>query len=825
MAQEHVKEDWTPKYWNPKFTQGKNMIDQVGPFQMEKNFRGLNGFMDWAHIKIAKATPKAKQKTKKSLVKAKDFKIKFGRSPKPIDGQDLGICIFCGQTLTGYAATVRAYVNGKLAPKNKKDICGQGCEQRILKLTEESTQEDFKPEWDIQASRPTIESLVTMITKLKDLPPRLAGPLREEGFFMEATVPTAYAAGDLRKEVRAKEFSETRRQADPGRTSALVTWMRKNHQDIYDPEVFDTVTRILNGFDVSRERWERFEAYLDLDRELPAASQLPFRQEIYFWEKMSKEDPYNPLVSEKFGGKIDLETKLKVPHKVFSKDRWAELFGDKTLKSLLEQKAATEAESDSVEQTATHLGSRREAYNRDLMNFYTAHQEFSRLLGILEGELDKDRARMAREYEEDPESKPESVWTKPTYAAIRNFFDEANKICEKNDITMRDYILNFTRVRWDQGKTVRSSDDLIKLLFTEARKLDLVEELKEQGEENHEAVLRQSYAPVIEAARQMTDDDAENFRIALEDILPHAALEIEILPGEKASQHLPSGTKNALKSAGFTVYNSAVKVLREVRASMEHGIVPKKHAKNLERIAKLTKHFKEDETTEQSVKQIAMLTEDTLTRLKIDVSAHTGCTSKRIGIPKFRIANYVGRTYFTSDQVNAVGQIMIKLTQEGLGEVTQETLDKARGAFFQVEGFYKTHKIFTDQGKIRTQDGWTSNIGHYLFFHEQELEEQEIHGLGELTNPIQVIEEFEAIQTLERGEEGKYVPFTDELKAKVKPLTDIKLKIPGNRLHFHGREGNLRLNDIMNSDSIVITRDLATKIEKAHDQYMRQITL
>jgi len=468
------------KDWNLRKKAGKNMRDKVARFARRHEASAVEEIIFYA-------------RSKKALVKAKKidtFGIRIEPGP-PYTGKPIGDCTICGQKNIKHGERIRTTVNGKLADRGAVgDLIGKDCKKHAVYIFSGIDQPGFKMYQQERDERVT-QNFAKATMRLEDLPNKITKQLERQGFDLRSKIASE-ASRSIQKQVLRGDFASVKKAIDQGQYRGLVGWAL-SQKSIYHPDVYHTVNMLEHCPQyIKDEQWLGLVLYSWQERGRNVQGELGgIREEIMHLAELSKKGSH-PVIKEY--GKVDLETVLE-PIKIFNKARWEDVelgqFVDDDNSKKLD--TITQAQSLSVMRSVPYLRERRETHNRMIMNSYCTPEEFNRLLENLRVRYEgKDGLGGAKKKFAKAKAAgikhPETSWNIGTHCTIRDFCNGASEARSQNNITVREYALNFTYMH--------EAEDKIKELFIEGRKCDLADKVGEH-------VLKESYTTVQDAAERI----------------------------------------------------------------------------------------------------------------------------------------------------------------------------------------------------------------------------------------------------------------------------------------------------------------------------------
>ncbi len=529
------------RFWHRSSVQGRNFVEVVAPFAATNPLKGVQGLLDAIHSRISK------KQAEHPGYKARRIDGKYHPGPKPVEDKMLGNCLMCGAGLEKKAIKLSITLDGQQLNLGNNNLIGVECEKHAVHILNGTHHQDYKIYQQEKEERDNAEELVKATIPLSRLPRTAIQKLIREGFDINAEV-AAEVIKDLQKQIRRDDFSGVKYELDLGKAREMISWAAKNKDDFYDQEVYNTATQLQHGHRVTAEQWTGFLLYYWQERDLPATGLISgIKEEIEYYAELTEKDPENLLVKE--FGKVNLQSELK-PVKLFDKAAWKPI----TLEQALNSASLTHAQVHAIYRTVPGLTERRKHHNKETIKKYCGLNEFETLLDDLSARYETEKQKLAKALE-DGIKNPHSIWMIDTYRQIRDFFEDANKICEQNKIPLLDYALKFTYIAVTDGKKKKTADETFSALFVEGRKLALAEK---QGE----SVLGDRYSTLEEARKRVKKVDSRLNRL----------INAEIKFTTKNADHR---TREKIKSLGLALSESET-LLRDTLTAAKYGIIPTK---------------------------------------------------------------------------------------------------------------------------------------------------------------------------------------------------------------------------------------------------------
>ncbi len=529
------------RFWHKSSVQGRNFVETVAPFAAANPLRGVQGLLDVIHSRISK------KQAEHPGYKARRVDGKYHPGPKPVEGKLLGNCLMCGAGLEKRARKLSITLDGQPLNLGNNDLIGVECEEHAVHILNGTHHPDYKIYKQEKEEYTNAEELVKATIPLSRLPRTAVQKITREGFDINAEV-TAEVIKDLQKQIRKDDFSGLKYELDPGKAREMISWAAKNKEDFYDPEVYNTVTQLQHGHRVTAEQWTGFLLYYWQERDLPATGLISgIKEEIEYYAELSEKDPENPLI-KKFG-KVNLQAELK-PVKLFDKAAWKSI----TLEQALNSASLTHAQVHAIYRTVPGLTERRKHHNKETIKKYCGLKEFGTLLDDLGAKYETEKQKLAKALA-DGIKNPHSVWPVDTYRQIRDFFEDANTVCEQNKLSLLDYALKFTYIAVTDGKKKKTADETFRALFVEGRKLELAEKLGE-------SVLGDRYSALEEARKRIEKFDSRLNR------LTNAEVKFK-------AKNADDKTRERIQGLGLGLTESET-LLQDTLTAAKYGIIPTK---------------------------------------------------------------------------------------------------------------------------------------------------------------------------------------------------------------------------------------------------------
>jgi len=622
----------TYQLFDQRTRQGKHFADQAVSYAIEHPNSSVKDILNYF---ISRAKVRGVQNIKTldiSLCEMADSATK---------GEKIGQCVFCKKqirhgvrfTCTADGTSLNTGENGDLVSMDK-------CWHNLTYLIQASKSLDFNMnELTLEKKTYEREKLDKIMIPIEQLSKKILRQLENDvdfkryGLELESEIG-ASVADQIQKQILGGDITGLLRHADAARFKDTIKWAIGHKKGIYDPQVLEAVTLLEKRPDAIKDEhivtlflYEFQERRLQLEGELSGIKD----DILYLAEK----------------GELKLSTKLP-SIKIFPRARQKH----KTLADILDNNgkpidSVTKAEATAVRLAVPRLREKRKEHNRKILDEYCDHREWNEIIGRLYETFNEQKENY-KEAKENEEKNPETIWKKPTYLALKDFFEKMEAARAVKEMSFRDVFLNYI--------FMPKASETAELLFVEGQKL------------RAGAQPRKEYISLKQSGYEKTKEE-------LAEILNTA----KGIPLDKT-------TYEAIRSkqAGIGDINDCKKTLELI----SYGILPQKPMKK-EKLQKLEEAFKDFSHSPETTEQANYLALVSRTKYAQEIY-NTNGKKKYPVIPK-NIANFEGKTHFTKEQQNAIkyayGGTRSRFPKNyGLPSQMEEQYEKIRE-------FLKTHTI------------------------------------------------------------------------------------------------------------------------------------
>lgn len=517
-------------------------------------------------------------------------------------GEKIGQCVFCKKqirhgvrfTCAADGASLNTGENGDLVSIDK-------CWHNLTYLIQASKSTNFNmDELTLEKKTYEREKLDKVMVPLEQLSNKILRKLENDidfkryGLNRESEIG-ASVADEIQKQILGGDITGLLRHADAARFKDTIKWAIGHKKGIYDPQVLEAVTLLENRPDAIKDEhlvtlflYEFQERRLKLEGELSG-----IKDDILYLAKK---------------GELKLTTKLP-SIKVFPRARQKH----KTLADIIDNNgkpidSVTKAEATAVRLAVPRLREKRIENNRKALDDYCEHREWNQIIDNLYSTFTTQREQYKQALENE-EKNPETIWKKPTYLALKDFFEKMEAARAVKDMTFREVFLNYV--------FMPNASETSEMLFVEGQKIiSGVNPRKEYTSLAKEGHDKKKLTKILEICKGVPAD-----RTSYEAIREH--------------------------KVGIGDINDAKKTLE----FSKYGILPQKSIKK-ERLEKLEEALKAFELSPETTEQANYMAIINRTTYAQELKKKIGRKETPI-IPK-NINNFEGKTHFTKEQQNTI---------------------------------------------------------------------------------------------------------------------------------------------------------------------------
>ncbi len=568
-------------------------------------------------------------------------------------GEKIGQCVFCKKqirhgvrfTCTADGTSLNTGENGDLVSIDK-------CWHNLTYLIQASKTTEFDmDELTLDKKNYERERLDKVTIPLEQLSNKILRKLENNidfqryGLDMESEIG-ASVADEIQKQILGGDITGLLRHADAARFKDTIKWAIGHKKGIYDPQVLEAVTLLENRPDaVKDEHLINLFLYEFQERQLKLEGELSGIKDdiLYLAEK----------------GDLKLTTKLP-SIKVFPRARQKH----KTLAEILDNNgkpidSVTKAEATAVRLAVPRLREKRIEHNRETLDSYCDHREWNQIIDKLYSTFEEQREKYKEALEND-EKNPETIWKKPTYLALKDFFEKMEAARAVKNMSFREVFMNYV--------FMPNAKETAETLFVEAQKLiSGANPRKEYVSITQEGYDKNKLTEILKTCKGIPID-----RTTYEAIRQH--------------------------KVGIGDINNAKKTLELI----SFGILPQKPMAN-EKLQKLEDALKAFEYSQETAEKANYLAEVSRTKYASEI---TNMDRKRTPVIPKNILNFEGKTHFTNEQ-NQV----IKHAYDGTRcrfPRNYETPQKMDEQYQGIKEFLKAHTIL-DGSPFRENQQLTAN--------------------------------------------------------------------------------------------------------------------
>lgn len=571
--------------------------------------------------------------------------------------QHIGQCVFCKKKIrhgarfscTANGQTLNMGENGDLVSLDK-------CWENLLYISLASKDTDFNMENLTEEKKSShyerIEKVnipISTLSKKAIESIKNNIDLKRYGIDLESEIK-ASVADEIQRQIFGGDISGLLRNADSASFKDTIKWAIAHKEGIYSPEALKAITLIENRPDAVKNDdlitlflYEFQERMLQLEGELSG-----IKDDIIYLSKL---------------GETNLTTKLP-PIKLFPYARRRH----NTLADILDQNgkpidSVTKAEATAVRLAVPRLREKRAEHNRKILDRYCTPQEWTKITNHLYNtyNAEKDKYWKAKK---EKEKKPETIWKKPTYLALKDFFEKMEAAKAAKDITFRETFIRYI--------FMPKAKDTAELIFVEGQKL--------QGWANP----RKEYTSLINASEE------------------YAKTPEELIDIYNKSKGIPNDPTSAKKLAKKKFGLRDITTLNKSFEYITFGIVTEKRPKkeNLLSIEEALKPFEYSPETTQKANYLCHVQESKYSK---DVEKDWNGTQ----IMPRNIKTFKEKTHFTTEQQKTI-EYAYKAVASQFPKNCQlpEEVDKK---YEEITQFLKTHTIldgslFIDKQELKAAD-------------------------------------------------------------------------------------------------------------------------
>jgi len=573
-------------------------------------------------------------------------------------GEKIGQCVFCKKqirhgvrfTCTADGTSLNTGENGDLVSIDK-------CWHNLTYLIQASKSLDFNmDELTLDKKNYEREKLDKVMIPLEQLSNKILKRLEQDADFKRYGLDLdseigASVADEIQKQILGGDITGLLRHADAARFKDTIKWAIEHKKGIYDPQVLEAITLLEHRPDAIKDEhlinlflYEFQERRLQLEGELSGIKD----DILYLAEK----------------GELKLTTKLP-SIKVFPRARQKH----KTLADILDNNgkpidSVTKAEATAVRLAVPRLREKRTEHNRKALDNYCEHREWNTIIDKLYSTFEEQREEY-KEAKEKEEKDPETIWKKPTYLALKDFFEKMEAARAVKQMTFREVFLNYV--------FMPNAEETAETLFVEGQKL------------TSGANPRKEYISLNKSNYTNYNKTKEH----LTEILKTASG----VPLDRTSYESMRNSKS-----GIGDINDAKKTLELI----SFGILPQKPM-DIEKLQRLEEALKSFEYSSETAEKANYLAEVSRTKYASEITNMD--RKKTPAIPKNTL-NFEGKTHFTKEQKNT-----IKYAYQNVRcrfPKNYETPAQMEAQYEKIKEFLKTHTVL-DGSPFRENQQLTAN--------------------------------------------------------------------------------------------------------------------
>lgn len=628
MTSDYLVED-TKELWNQETVQGKN-IAKAARYALKHPNSPIKNV-------ISGTNTKAKLLGIDSI---DNFSVSIKEIIKPAKkGETIGNCVFCKKPLSAGAVRCTINCNGQNihTSENGELVSRDKCLENLLYLAVASKKTTFDPrnlERDRkQYSRERIDKatlpLDTLSRKVVNALKANMGELQQYGISLDTEIQ-ASIADEIQRQILGGDITGLLRRADIAQFKDTIQWALAHQEAMYDQDAINAAMIIQHAPELLDDEETRTTVFTNLflyeaqERKLKSSGQLAgIKDDLLYLVEC---------------GELSLKTRL--PRITFFKGaQWQ----NKTLDDILGQPtdSITKAEAIAVRLSVPRLREKRKEHNRELMDSYCDHRTWNGMITALYNKFKQERETYRKAHENEEKS-PETSWKKPTYLALKRFFELFELSNQLRPTSFRDVALNYIYMPNAKAE--------IEQLYVEAKKL--------------EAGLnpRENYVSL-------------NGLQTTAEILMNAAIE------EQPPQH----TKSKLRESKLNI-----RQIRELAANIRTDIIKEKYMKTLQKAESLAEQYTESPETLENLSYLAEMYTSIFAKRMDNTSAQTGKFGKS---PEFNLKNYQGKSYFTQEQQQAIKNAKERAQQALPKGFTRPS--EAEQAYNDVKELASTYNLYT----------------------------------------------------------------------------------------------------------------------------------
>jgi hypothetical protein len=652
----------TYQLFDQRTRQGKHFADQAVNYAIEHPNSSVKNILNYI---ISRA-----QVNDVDSIKNIDITLRE-MAESATKGEKIGQCVFCKKqirhgvrfSMTADGASLNTGENGDLVSIDK-------CWHNLTYLIQASKSTDFNmDELTLEKKTYEREKLDKVMVPIEQLSNKILRQLEKNADFkryglnLESEI-AASVADDIQKQILGGDISGLLRHADAARFKDTIKWAM-NHKNAYDPQVLEAITLIEHRPDaITDEHLVTLFLYEFQERRLKLEGELSGIKDdiLYLAEK----------------GALKLTTKLP-SIKVFPRARQKH----KTLADILDNNgkpidSVTKAEATAVRLAVPRLREKRTDHNRKVLDDYCKPFEWNLALNKLYETFSEQRQKYKEALEND-EKNPETIWKKPTYLALKDFFEKMEAARAVKDMSFREVFLNYV--------FMQNANETAELLFVEGQKL-------RAGVEP-----RKEYKPFF-----------ANYSKNQEEMIKFAKT-VEGIPIDRTSYE-----ELRKHGAGLGDVNNVKKTLEFIK----YGIIPQKPSKKetIETLEQALRAFEPSSETTEQANYLALISKS---KYAPEMKHKNGKREYQI-IPK-NILNFEGKTHFTKEQ-----QQTIKYAHQftkGIFPKNYPTPEEMDAQYEKIKKFLETHTVL---------DG--SPFSQYQKYTSHRIDAQKVHEKRDTINAI-----------------------------------------------------------------------------------------
>jgi|GEM_PF-6196892 len=585
----------TYQLFDQRTRQGKHFSDEAVGYALNHPNSSVKDILNYI---ISRAKVNDVQSIKKLDITLREMAESADKNEK------IGQCVFCKKeirhgvrfTCTADGVSLNTGENGDLVSIDK-------CWHNLTYITQASKTLDFDMD-ELNLEKKTYErkKIEKITIPLELLSKKILSQLENDedfkryGLDLESEI-SADVANSVQRQILGGDITGLLRHADAARFKDTIKWAMGHKNGIYDAQVLEAITLLEHKPDAIKDEhlitlflYEFQERRLKLEGELSG-----IKDDILYLAKQ---------------GEIKLTTKLPTI-KLFPRARKTH----KTLADILDFNgkpidSVTKAEATAVRLAVPRLREKRIEHNRQVLDDYCKPFEWNLALTKLY-ETFKEQKEKYKKALENEEKNPETIWKKPTYLSLKDFFDKTEAARAVKDQSFREVFLNYV--------FMPNANETAELLFVEGQKL------------RAGANPRKEYKHFTKANYQKSQEQLITLKETAKTVPLDRTTYKTIRP----------------KQVGIGDINDAKKTLELI----EFGILPEKtmKAERLQRLEDALKEFEYSQETEEQANYLAIISKS---KYNQELKNKNGKKEYQI-IPK-NIANFEGKTHFTKEQQQTI---------------------------------------------------------------------------------------------------------------------------------------------------------------------------